>query len=54
VSIIVIIIIMPNSHLKVKGQGHQGEKTTFLALSAVCVQFMFGKTSLASIFHGFC
>jgi len=34
--------------VKVKGQGHQGQKTAFLALSAACVRFMFGKTSLAS------
>jgi len=33
------------------GQGHQGQKKWyFLALSAACVQFMFGKTSLASSF----
>jgi len=49
----------PNSHgtrvwsltrtsLKVKGQGHQGQKLAFLALLAACVWFMFGKTSLAS------
>ena len=31
-----------------KGQGHQRQRTAFLALSAACVQFMFGKTSLAS------
>ena len=35
--------------LKVKGQGHLGQKRHFSALTAVCVQFMFGKTSLASI-----
>jgi len=51
----------PNSHetrvwslaqtslnVKVKGQGHQGKKLHFLALSAACMWFMFGKTSLAS------
>ena len=57
---------VPNSHgrrvwslartrLKVKGQGHQGQKKTFLALSSACVQFVFGKTSLASsFFFQFC
>jgi len=51
----------PNSHgrrvwslaqmgfkVKVKGQCHQGQKRHFSALSAAWVQFMFGKTSLAS------
>jgi len=33
---------------KVKGQGHQGQKRHFFALSAACVLFMFGKTSSAS------
>jgi len=32
----------------VKGQGHQGQKWHFSALSAACVQFVFGETSLAS------
>jgi len=41
------------SRSKVKGQGHQGQKPAFLALSATCVRFMFGKTSLASSFK-FC
>jgi len=36
--------------LKVKGQGHQGQKQHFSAQSAACVWFMFGKTSLASSF----
>ena len=49
----------PNSHgrrvwcldrtslnVKVKGQGHQGQKRHFSALSAACVRFMFGKISL--------
>jgi len=36
------------SKSKVKGQGHQGQKRHFLALSAACVRFMFRKTSLAS------
>jgi len=37
--------------LKVKGQGHEGvgQKTAFLTLSAACMRFMFGKTSLAFI-----
>jgi len=38
-----------------EGQGHQGQKTTFLVLLAACVRFMFGKTpfasSFTSIFH---
>jgi len=37
-----------SDELEGKGQGHQRQKTTFLALSAACVQFMFVKTSLAS------
>ena len=51
----------PNSHgrrvwylartsLKVKGQGHHGQKTACSDLSVACVWFMFGKTSLASSF----
>jgi len=36
--------------LKVKGQGHQGQKWHFSVLSAACVQFVFDKTSLASSF----
>jgi len=45
--------------VKVKGQGHQGQKTAwhFPALSMDCVRFMFGETSLASswllIYHWF-
>ena len=35
-------------NVKVEGQGLQGQKTAFLALSAACVRFVFGKTSLAS------
>jgi len=35
--------------VKIKGQGHQRQKRHFSALSAVCVRFMFGKTSLVSI-----
>jgi len=34
--------------VKVKGQGHQGQKRHFSALSAACVRFMFSKISLAS------
>ena len=34
--------------VKVKGQGHQGQKRHFSALSAACMRFMFDKTSLAS------
>jgi len=33
--------------VKVKGQGHQDKKRHFSAVSAACVRFMFGKTSLA-------
>jgi len=33
--------------VKVKGQGHQGQKTAFLALLAAACG-LFGKTSLAS------
>ena len=56
----------PNSHerrawslagtslkVKVKGQGHQGQKTAFSALLAACMRFMFGKTSLAFSFFNF-
>jgi len=40
--------------VKVKGQGHRGQKTNFSALSAAgCVRFMFGKTSLASSYDSF-
>jgi len=37
--------------VKVKGQGHQGQKRHFSALSAACMRFMFCKTSLASSSH---
>jgi len=38
-------------NVKVKGQGHEGQKNNiFPALSAACLRFMFGKTSLASSF----
>jgi len=53
----------PNSHgrrvwslaltslkVKVKDQGHQGQKRHFSAFSAACVRFIFGKASLASSF----
>jgi len=33
---------------KLKDQGHQGQKTAFSTLSAACVRFVFGQTSLAS------
>jgi len=33
-----------------EGQGHKVQKRHFLALSAACVHFMFGKTSLTSSF----
>jgi len=36
------------SRSKVKGQGRQGQKRHFRALSAVCMLFMFGKTSSSS------
>jgi len=56
--------LVPNSHrrcvwslartslkVKVKGQGHQGQKTAFFGPSVVCVRFdLFGKTSLVSTF----
>ena len=34
----------------VKGQDHQEQKWHFSALSAACVRFLFGKTSLASTY----
>jgi len=37
-----------HKNVNVKGQGHQGQKWHFSALLVSCVQFMFGKTSLAS------
>ena len=53
----------PNSHerhvwslagtslnVKGQGQGHQEQQWNFSTLLAACVQFMFGKTSLASSF----
>ena len=36
--------------VKVKGQGHHGQKRHFSAFWAAYVQFMFGKTSLSSSF----
>ena len=33
-----------------QGQGYQGQKQYFSALSAACVRFVFSKTSLASSF----
>ena len=45
--------LVPHSD-EFKGQGQRsrstGTKTTFFALSAACVRFMFGKVSLASSF----
>ena len=37
-----------NVKAKGEGQGHWGQITAFLALSAACMQFIFGKTSLPS------
>jgi len=34
-----------------EGQGHQGQKRHFSTLLAACIQFIFGKTSLASSFN---
>jgi len=39
---------LAQTNLKVKGQGHHGQKRHF---SAACVWLMFGKTSLAFSFH---
>ena len=36
--------------LEGQGQGNHGQKWHFFGLSAACVWFMFGKTSLASSF----
>jgi len=36
-----------DSECQGQGQGHQGQRRHFSALSAACVRFMFGKTSLA-------
>jgi len=38
---IVRSIAQTSFKVKVKGQGDQGQKTTFSALSAACVRFMF-------------
>jgi len=35
-------------NVKVKGQGHRGQKRHFSAVLAACVRFMFGETSSAS------
>jgi len=41
--------LLPYSdELEVKDHGQQGQKWHFSALVVACVQFMFGKTSLAS------
>jgi len=37
-------------NVKVKGQGHRGQKWHFSALLAACMRFIFGKTFLASSF----
>jgi len=39
--------------LKVKGQGHQGQKTTFSALSAAFVRLMFGNGKVFTFFLTF-
>ena len=39
--------------VKVKGQGRQGQKRHFSALSVACVWFVFGRTSLTSSFLSF-
>jgi len=44
-------LVRSSLNVKVKRQGHQGQKMAFLALLAACVQFMFSKTSLASSFE---
>jgi len=36
-------------NVKVKGQGHHGQKTAFSALSSASVGFVFGKISLALV-----
>ena len=41
-------LVWTSLKVEVKGQGHQGQKRHFLALSAACLWSMFGKTSLAS------
>jgi len=43
-----------NLKVKVKGQGHRGQKRYLSALSAACVRSMFGKISLASGFNVLC
>jgi len=40
--------------VKVKGQGHQEQKMASFGPLAACVQFMFGKTSLASSYNFHC
>jgi len=41
---------LARTSLKVKGQGHQGQKRRFLALLVAYMRFMFGERSLASSF----
>ena len=36
-----------NVKVKVKGQGHKGQKTAFSALLEACVRFMFGKNTFS-------
>jgi len=42
------VLSLARTSLKVRGQGHQGQKRHFSAILAACVRFVFGKTSLAS------
>jgi len=39
--------------VKVKGQGHKGQKTAFSGPFGACMWFMLGKTSLGSGFYFF-
>jgi len=41
-------LVRMSLNVKVKGQGTRDKKWHFSAFSMACVQFMFGKTSLAS------
>jgi len=43
----VLFLARTNLNVTVKGQDRQGQKRNFSALSATCVRFVFGKTSLA-------
>jgi len=44
---------VPNSHRRCVWYRHKGQKMAFLPLSAACMRFMFGKTSLASSYFLF-